>query len=56
MAVNVKKVTEESVKFSYPGEEILNSLNTNTVSKLFFELEEYRPLLKKIHLVWLKTD
>jgi len=29
-------VTEESVKFSYPGEEILNTLGTNTITKIVF--------------------
>lgn len=36
MLVNIKEVTEESVKFSYPGEEILNTLSTNTISKIVF--------------------
>jgi len=36
MLVNVKEVTEESVKFSYPGEEVQNTLSTNTISKIVF--------------------
>ena len=36
MLVNIKEVTEESVKFSYPGEEILNTLSTNTISRIVF--------------------
>lgn len=36
LAVNIKEVNEESVKFSYPGEEIQNTLNLNSVSKIVF--------------------
>lgn len=36
MLVNVKEVTEESVKFSYPGEDILNTLSSNAISKIVF--------------------
>ncbi len=36
LAVNIKEVTEETVKFSYPGEEILNTVSTNTISKIIF--------------------
>lgn len=36
LAVNIKEVTEETVKFSYPGEEVLNTLTTNTVSNIVF--------------------
>ena len=36
LAVNIKEVTEEAVKFTYPGEEIQNSLNLNSVSKIVF--------------------
>lgn len=36
LPVNIKEVTEDAIKFSYPGEEILNTLSTNTVSKIIF--------------------
>ena len=36
MLVNVKEVNEESVKFSYPGEDILNTVSTSTISKIVF--------------------
>ena len=36
MLVDIKEVTEESVKFSYPGEEILNTIGTNSISKIVF--------------------
>lgn len=36
LAVNIKEVSEDAVKFSYPGEEILNTLGTNTISKIVF--------------------
>ena len=36
LIVNIKEVTEESVKFSYPGEEILNTVSANTISKIVF--------------------
>lgn len=36
LAVNVKEVTEESVKFSYPGEEILNTISVATVTQIVF--------------------
>ena len=36
MAVNIKEVTEDAVKFAYPGEEILNTIIANTISKIVF--------------------
>ena len=32
MLINVKEVTEESLKFSYPGEDILNTVSTSAIS------------------------
>ena len=36
LVVNIKEVTEDVVKFSYPGETIQNSLNLSSVSKIVF--------------------
>ena len=37
LVVNVKEVTEESVKYSYPDEDILNTLSLDKVSKIVFK-------------------
>jgi hypothetical protein len=37
IACNVKEITNESVKFSYSGEEIINSLYSKTVQKILFK-------------------
>ena len=34
IVANVSEITEESVKYSYPGETIINSLNKNLVKKI----------------------
>jgi hypothetical protein len=34
MAVNIKEITDDAVKFSYPGEELTNSVHKNTVYKI----------------------
>ena len=36
LAVDIKEVTEDVVKFSYPGESIQNSLSVNKISKIVF--------------------
>ena len=36
IVANVSEITEESVKYSYPGETIINSLNKNLVKKIRF--------------------
>lgn len=37
LTVNIKEVTEEVVKYSYPGEEITNSLKIGSVKKIVFK-------------------
>lgn len=34
LAVNIKEITEDAVKFNYPGEELTNSIYKNTVFKI----------------------
>ncbi|TAJ15737.1 hypothetical protein DMA11_00615 [Marinilabiliaceae bacterium JC017] len=36
LAVKVKEITESSVKFIYPGEDILNTLGKGTINKIHF--------------------
>lgn len=37
IAVNVKEVTTDAVKFTYPGEEMINSMFKNGVNKIVFK-------------------
>ena len=37
LAVNVKEVSEESVKYAYPGEDLLNSISATKVIKIVFK-------------------
>ena len=37
LAVNVKEVSEESIKYAYPGEDLVNSISTSKISKIVFK-------------------
>ncbi len=37
LPVNVKEITESSIKYSYPGEDLLNTISKSTVLKIHFK-------------------
>jgi len=55
LPVNVTEVTENSIKYTYPNEEVLNTVNRNTVSKVIFKSGRVQEFGSQLNLATIKS-
>lgn len=55
LPVNVTEVTENSIKYTYPGEEVSNTINKNTVAKVIFKSGRVQEFGSQLNLAPVKS-